>query len=205
MKTNRIVRAWIWLRRIGHCRGFGIQSPWAYSLVRYVINEHFPYYAYADLDAGFPGADAVRRKTGRFFLRHANYVQPATVVSILFDDDEEKHSRAHFKAGCRRLEYIAVSTPEVMEDTIRSLQEAEGRKILHVNASSPAVDAATIKRIAATMREGDFMVVDNLNASPRLWDEILDGMEHTVSFDMYYCGLIYADPKRYKQNYIINF
>ena len=44
----------VWAVRIGHCRGFGVQSPWAYRMVRYVINEHWPYYAYAPLAARFP-------------------------------------------------------------------------------------------------------------------------------------------------------
>ena len=33
-----------WLRRIKYCRGFGVQSPSAYRFIRYVINEHYPYY-----------------------------------------------------------------------------------------------------------------------------------------------------------------
>ena len=66
MTTNRLIRGMIWLSRIGCCRGFGIQSPWAYSLVRYVINEHYPYYAYECLAKDFPEADAVRRKMGEF-------------------------------------------------------------------------------------------------------------------------------------------
>ena len=39
----------VWLSRINHCRGFGVQSPSAYAFIRYVVNEHYPYYAYEDL------------------------------------------------------------------------------------------------------------------------------------------------------------
>ena len=35
-----------WLLRCRYSRGFGIQSPSAYSFERYVVNEHDPYYAY---------------------------------------------------------------------------------------------------------------------------------------------------------------
>ena len=123
MKTNRIVRAWIWLRRIGHCRGFGIQSPWAYSLVRYVINEHFPYYAYADLDAGFPGADAVRRKTGRFFLRLANYVQPATVVSITAVLFVTSALETVLSLSSSMMPHSSVNAPRVPEPSSRVITE----------------------------------------------------------------------------------
>ena len=36
------------MRRIGHCRGFGIQSPTDFMFVREVVNEHWPYYAYTE-------------------------------------------------------------------------------------------------------------------------------------------------------------
>ena len=39
---------WRWLCRCKYCRGFGVQSPSAYSFIRYVINEHYPYYAYSE-------------------------------------------------------------------------------------------------------------------------------------------------------------
>ena len=55
-------RLWIWITRLACCRGFGIQSPSAYSFVRYVVNEHYPYYAYADLAASFPQLGRRERK-----------------------------------------------------------------------------------------------------------------------------------------------
>ena len=32
---------WILLKRAGMTRGFGVQSPSAYSFIRYIINEHY--------------------------------------------------------------------------------------------------------------------------------------------------------------------
>ena len=58
----KIKRMMVWLGRIHRCRGFGVQSPWAYRLVRNVINERYPYYAYAPLAVAHPHADAVTRK-----------------------------------------------------------------------------------------------------------------------------------------------
>ena len=45
---------WRWFRRCGYSRGFGVQSPSAYSFIRYVINEHYPYYAYQELQEQLP-------------------------------------------------------------------------------------------------------------------------------------------------------
>ncbi len=204
MKTSWIVRAWVWLRRIGYCRGFGIQSPWAYSLVRYVINEHSPYYAYADLYARFPEADIVRRKLGQFYLRLANYVQPAMVMSLYFTDYESEHSKAYFQAGCATLRFVGVQPSEGVEEVSKSLRKKDRCNIIvHVNSLN--VDAGQIKKLVGSLHDGDFMVLDNMNAARHLWDDTATSLENIVTFDMYYCGLIYIDSKRYKQNYIINF
>lgn len=77
----------VWLARVGHCRGFGVQSPWAYMIVRYVINEHYPYYAYEPLAKAYPCADMSKRKLRELCLRLANYAQPNKVVAYACTDE----------------------------------------------------------------------------------------------------------------------
>ena len=64
-----------WLRRIKYCRGFGVQSPSAYRFIRYVINEHYPYYAYDELRKELPRLDSLTRKRMELYFRVANYRQ----------------------------------------------------------------------------------------------------------------------------------
>lgn len=68
--------AWIWLKRCTHCRGFGVQSPSAYRFIRYVINEHYPYYAYEELKEHMNMLSKHQHKLGRLFFRLANFWQP---------------------------------------------------------------------------------------------------------------------------------
>ena len=89
--VNQLKAAGIWLRRIGHCRGFGIQSPSDYWLVRYVINEHWPYYQYEALGRN---DDWLTRKLGRLCFRIANWRQPAVIESSAY--------REYLQAGCRK-------------------------------------------------------------------------------------------------------
>ena len=89
--VNQLKAAGVWLRRIGHCRGFGIQSPSDYWLVRYVINEHWPYYQYEALGRN---DDWLTRKLGRLCFRIANWRQPAVIESSAFRD--------YLQAGCRK-------------------------------------------------------------------------------------------------------
>lgn len=202
MTTNRLIRGMIWLSRIGCCRGFGIQSPWAYSLVRYVINEHYPYYAYECLAMDFPEADAVRRKMGEFFLRLANHAQPEMVVAVGFDDEDMKRDEAYFRAGCNTLRWMGVR-PSDVDSVLKTLENASGAHILYVNAT--AIDAERLAEAVKRLRTGDFVVVDRLNYNKAIWQDVVWRLQNIVSFDMYYCGLVYVDPKRYKQNYKINF
>ena len=87
---QRVRHVLVWLNRIGHCRGFGIQSPTDYWLVRYVFNEHWPYYQYELLG---DEDDWLTRKLGLLYFRIANWRQPHVIESDSF--------MQYLQAGCR--------------------------------------------------------------------------------------------------------
>ena len=90
------LRRWlVWLSRIHHCRGFGIQSPTDYAFVRYVVNEHWPYYAYDDLT----DPDWLRQKLGRLYFRLANWRQPNSMII-----DSYQH---YWQAGCKKTRFLS--------------------------------------------------------------------------------------------------
>ena len=37
------------------------------------------------------------------------------------------------------------------------------------------------------------------------WRELVDDERTGVTFDLYYCGIIFFDNKKFKRNYIVNF
>ena len=86
-----LMRPFVWLCRIGHCRGFGIQSPTDYWVVRYVINEHWPYYKYESLGKE---DNWLSRKLGRLYFRLSNWLQPSVI--------ESDHYQNYLKAGCNK-------------------------------------------------------------------------------------------------------
>ena len=88
---QRLKYVFVWLSRVFHCRGFGIQSPTDYLLVRYVINEHWPYYQYATFENE---DDWLTQKLGRFYFRLANWRQPTVI--------ESNGYRNYFQAGCKK-------------------------------------------------------------------------------------------------------
>jgi len=174
--VNRLQQAFVWLRRISHCRGFGIQSPSDYRFVRYVINERWPYYAYAALGRhdGW-----LRKKKGRLFFRLANDLQPDNVVDLLGYEE-------YLKAGCQKATLTTHLSPLTS----------------HLIIAPPNADLQTI---CQTCDDHTLLVVDDIGQHAKVWEEILATDRVTVTFDLYYCGIVLFDPQRARQHYIVNF
>lgn len=66
-----------------HRRGFGVQSPWAYELVRDVLYESLPYYAYDEQNLSSPMQQQL------FRIRNHFQGQPIVVI----DEKGEKASQ----------------------------------------------------------------------------------------------------------------
>ena len=90
-----------WLRGVGHSRGFGIQSPWAYRLVTEVLCQQLPYHAYDDLLTMFPNVGRRRLRLCRLYLRLANYRQTLPWTIVLESDAPRGMVEEYVRAGCR--------------------------------------------------------------------------------------------------------
>ena len=174
---NRLQQAFVWLRRIGHCQGFGIQSPSDYRFVRYVINEHWPYYAYAGLGKHDKW---LRRKKGKLFFRLANDLQPDSVVDLLGYEE-------YLKAGCQKTELISHHSTLITSTLILAPANAD------------------LQTICQACSSHTMLVVDDIGQHAKAWRKILAMDRATVTFDLYYCGIVLFDPKRTRQHYIANF
>ena len=174
---NQLTRLFVWLSRLHRCRGFGIQSPTDYWLVRYVVNEHWPYYQYATLGRG---DSWLRRKLGRLCFRLANWRQPQTIVSSDYAN--------YWQAGCRRAT-MTQEVPPLVELMLTDIGEAD---------RLPGIlDGRTDER--------SVVVVEGVWRDWTAWQRLVNMPQVTVAFDLYYCGLLTFDPKRTKKHYVINF
>jgi len=125
---NQLKRCLVWLSRINHCMGFGIQSPRDYAFVRYVINEHWPYYAYSE----FPVTDWLTDKLGKLYFRLANWRQPSTMEHDTYE--------YYFKAGHHSIVFtsdidhveLARVDIELHEEYESLVQRANGSSLLVV-------------------------------------------------------------------------
>lgn len=171
---NQIKRWLIWLSRLHRCRGFGIQSPTDYAFVRYVVNEHWPYYAYDEIEA----ADWLSQKLGQLYFRLANWRQPSAMLA-----DEWQ---TWWQAGCRKTLFV---------DDIDQVELAR----------IDIADREAYERLLPKCDERSVLVVEGICRDWQRWKHIQQDRRVGTTFDLYYCGIVMFDMKRYKHHYTINF
>ena len=171
---NQIKRCLVWLSRIHRCRGFGIQSPTDYSFVRYVINEHWPYYAYEQLRSN----DWLIQKFGRLYFRLSNWRQPTVMIA-----DEYQQ---YWQAGCNKTAFSTnINKVELARVTIEENEKWE--------------------ELLAKCDQYSVIVVEGIWRDWNRWQMIESDVRTSITYNLYYCGIVLFDKTRYKHNYIINF
>lgn len=185
-----------WLRRIKYCRGFGVQSPSAYRFIRYVINEHYPYYAYDELRKELPRLDSLTRKRMELYFRISNYRQASLWLDYSRRDDT---IATYVWRGCNatRVRNIA------------DLQQPVSGYKLEVLRICPIAGCESV--LAAALKQADdhtLFIIEDIgynDTAKRMWQKLLESDLTSVSYDLYYLGIAFFDRKRYKANYVVNF
>ena len=166
----------IWTSRIRHCRGFGIQSPTDYQFVRDVVCQRSPYYAYEELGTN---DSRWRRKTGQLLFRLANNRQPDTILDLTSMAD-------YLHAGCRKAEIVTNHLPPHIDMALVSLPCDYQELFTHCDEQSVVVFSDT-------------------DSHRNLWHIIENDKRAVITYDLYYCGIVFFNTDRAKQNYIVNF
>lgn len=176
------------LLRCFRSMGFGVQSPNDYRFIRYVINEHYPYYAYDTLKSELDNASKRQHKIGRLLFRIANYKQADTIVTPAGISDVNS---TYINHGCWKSELT------------NDLSKLPCSDIVYVDKLESEIDLFDY-----TYKDGALIIIDSIDkhdSNARLWKKMLDSELFSVTFDLYRLGILLADKKRYKQHYKINF
>lgn len=185
-----------WLRRIKYCRGFGVQSPSAYRFIRYVINEHYPYYAYDELRKELPRLDSLTRKRMELYFRVANFRQASLWLDFC---DRNDVIATYVGRGChatqvRRITDLQQITADARIEVLRICPTAGSEAVLE--AALQQTDDHTL------------FIIEDIgynDTAKRMWQKLIESDLTSVSYDLYYLGIAFFDRKRYKNNYIVNF
>ena len=198
-----IKRSVVWLRRAQYSRGFGVQSPWAYKFIRYVVNEHYPYYKYAQLKQQVYGINKRVRKLCRLYFRIANFQQPHSFIDYL---PFSSCYKIYTLAGAKKTLYQLISQDTTPESYTRILAEVGDNSIVRVSLRgnySEFIDKA-IDLIPST----SVLILEHIKRNKETeayWKSLVADDRTGITFDLYYCGLIFLDKTMIKQDYIVNF
>ena len=111
----------------------------------------------------------------------------------------ENHTEAYVKAGCKRTDWQDMTCEQ-------DVGMAAGVDFALFFPSPLA--SAGLKAMADGAEDGSMAVLIGIhenNDMKLLWRECRRSVKNVVLFDLYYCGLVCFDRKRYKQEYVINF
>ena len=198
-----IKRFIVWLRRVRYSRGFGVQSPWAYRFIRYVVNEHYPYYKYEQLDDQVYGIDKKTRKLCKLYFRLANYQQPHAFVDC---HPMSSCNKIYVDAGCQKTLYNKV-TKESTEDELLQLFSNVGE---HSIVRVPLIEnyRSLVDKALAHLSSSCVLIIENIKRNKETetyWSELVSDSRTGVSFDLYYCGIVFLNKEMVKQSYVVNF
>lgn len=177
---GKISHFFAWLRRLGHARGFGIQSPTDYWFVRYVISEQWPYHAYDAL----PKADRLTTRLGRLYLRLANHRQPSTIIDLV-------GMGPYLHAGCRRAHIITA------KDHLAGMGDGT------VEMAVVPIDV-DYKMLFDRCDDHSLVVFHDIQHAYNLWRAIENAPVARITFDLYHCGIVVFDTRRSPHHYKLN-
>lgn len=187
-------RILVWLSRIRYVRGFGVQSPSAYRFIRYVINEHYPYYAYLDLKSVSAQLDDTRQRLYKLYFRLSNFMQVTTWTDLRVGNDGVVQKFIH--AGAKKTQY------SYCEDG----SSVESFELLRLHCQH--VDASECVRLLSIASPDSLLIVEGIHLDKQakdLWLQIVENDQTAVTYDLYDCGLVFFDKQKFKTNYIVNF
>lgn len=193
----------VWVRRARYSRGFGVQSPWAYRFIRYVVNEHYPYYKYEQLDKQVNGIDRRTRKLCKLYFRLANYQQPHVFVDCY---PASSCYKTYVTAGCQKVQYYKVTKETTEEKTLQIFSNAGEYSMVRV----PLIEnyRLLVDKALDHLSSTCVLVIENIKRDKEAkayWAELVSDTRTGISFDLYYCGVLFLNKDMVKQSYVVNF
>ena len=183
----------LWVLRMGYSRGFGVQSPSAYSFLRYVVNEHYPYYAYQKLKNESGNVNPLVTKLSRFYFRMANYCQS----NIWYDYEADNNVyQKYIVAGCKSTQFIPFT----------DVNQIEFFKIARISLLGDYIKV--YNHLVAIADNTSILIIEDIKRDKKtraFWKQIIDDSRAFATYDLYYCGVVFFDSTKCKCHYRVNF
>lgn len=214
------------VRKLKHRKGYGIHSPFAYSVITEVIEEKLPYYAYQRMLRVYPKGGAaipfkvatlLFRLSNRFRARHILEIGCDTGYSILplllvdsrnevtsvastHQRQQTNHHLSFFSDAVKRVSFI---------DSVEALPEDYVADMVVVNGVPAGMTPADfVLWIQQHVSERGFFFVRGIQPGHQMesyWDEVCECDQIEVTMDLYDYGLAIRRPHFFKQHYVVSF
>lgn len=199
-------RPFIWLSRFRYRCGYGVHSPFAFSLITDVVYEKRPYYAYQSLkeeqkkmvkEHGWPKGT---QKVNRFLFRLVNRVQPTTIVEV----GRPSVASLYLQSAKPSADYLFASDlSELFLDADTPID------FLYLNDfRNPDLMEETFRICASRTTPRSVFVIHGIcytKAMKTLWKSLQADERVGITFDLYDVGLLFFDKTKIKQHYTVNF
>ena len=181
MKYRELISYIKLLPRLPQSFGFGVQSPSAYSFIKYVINEKCPYYSFDLLNKTFFDIPIKEIKLYQLYFRLANYLQPHSWIDLTSHSDI---SSKFVTAGKKQINYQFISdVSEIHSFDIALVDE---------------IDELQIKKLIGSAKKDSLVIIEHIYTSKEkksFWKRIIQDNRVSVTFDLYECGLVFFDDR----------
>ena len=199
-------RPFIWLSRFRYRCGYGVHSPFAFSLITDVIYEKMPYYAYFSLKEEQKkmikeqGWCKGIQKVNRFLKRLVNRVQPATIIEV----GRPSISSLYLQSAKPTAGYLFA--PDLSE---LFLDAGVPVDFLYLNDYQKSEMLEEVCKVCARGETSESVfVIHGIHYSKSmrmLWERVQKDDRVGITFDLYDLGLLFFDTTKIKQHYIVNF
>ena len=186
------------MSRIRHVHGFGIHSPSAYRFAREVINSRRRTKECKELGRSLKGVPHMVRRLGELYFRISLHVKCDIWLDWRWSGDVYK---LYVELTGRQIRFIR-------SDECFEWSQFGKNEHLVVRATVDDHMETFYEEVINHANEHSILILEpssNRKAFCDLWKKILDDDRTGVTFDLYYCGIVFFDKYRPKQNHIVNF
>ncbi len=230
MKAQRKLKEYLSLsmRKLRHRKGYGVHSPFAFSIITEVIEEKTPYYAYQRMWRTYRDnrKAPVSLKVAYLLFRLANRFRAHEILEIVSDGG---YSLLPLVLEDTRNRIRAVATEEMRTQFHRDFAWLGTKRLGQVTFTGQLAEfpedycpeMTVINDLPAGMNgeelwawlephlpENGIIWVKGIQPRQRLeqlWDIICDSEQVSITMDLYSYGLAIRKPRFYKQHYTVSF
>lgn len=187
------------IRKIKHRKGFGVHSPFAFSIITEVIEEKLPYYAYSSMQRRYDKKSLVPFKVVCLLFRLANRFRCRN-IAILGD---EQYARMPLT------EVDSHNSVSVFSDVTSLPMSADVKYDMIVVNQNPFPDESQLLEwlLSHATPEAIFFAkgIQPKHALETFWDAFSELDEVPITMDLFDYGLAIMKPNFFKQHYIVSF